>query len=308
MPSEYVGDLETRDINEQIDRILKELGNPEPPLSLPQVRELLKLDIGYFSTTDPSALDEIKHRLTVAGKQLLARPGLIVDVFKNANLSALWVPDSKRILIDNDTPKLKHRWIEGHEISHGIIPWHGEFLFGDNLTTLNPVCDATIEAEANYGSGRLLFLGDKFGNEARDTELSFKSIKSFAKRYGNTITSTLWRMVEEREPERAVFGLISAHPYYPNIGIGNNVETKYFIRSNRFKEQFFNITPDDAYALIERHANLNERGAVVDAQDALIDVDGDTYEFRIESFSNSHTLLTYGVCERKTPFFSLNIS
>jgi hypothetical protein len=35
-----------------------------------------------------------------------------------------------------------------------------------------------IEAEANYGAGRLLFLQDRFREEARDWALSFTSIKS----------------------------------------------------------------------------------------------------------------------------------
>lgn len=301
MVSEYVGEHETRDINDQVDRILRDLGNPEPPLSLAQVRELLRLDLKYYSSTDPGHLQEIKHRLVMAGKQIIARPGLVLDVIKKANLSALWVPDTKRILIDSDVPKPKHRWIEGHEISHGVIPWHEEFLFGDNRNTLSPACDAIIEAEANYGAGRLLFLGGRFGSEARDTALSFDSIRGLAKQYGNTITSTLWRIVEEREPERAVFGMISAHPRHPEIGKGEDGDICYFIRSQRFRDQFSNVRPEEVYALIDKHASCRKSGPVVDAQDALVDADGETYEFRIESFSNSYALLTYGVCSDKAP-------
>ena len=47
-----------------------------------------------------------------------------------------------RILIDETVPKPKHRWIEGHEVGHSVIPWHREFLFGDNEFTLDPVCHA----------------------------------------------------------------------------------------------------------------------------------------------------------------------
>jgi hypothetical protein len=305
MASEFVGELETRDINAHVDRILQDLGNPEPPLSLAHVRELLRLDLEYYSKSDSGNLHEIKHRLLVAGKQLLARPGLIIDVIKKANLSALWVPDSKRILIDRDVPKRKHRWIEGHEISHGIIPWHEDFLFGDNRTTLSPTCDAIVEAEANYGAGRLLFLGNKFGKEARDLEMNFKSIKNLATRYSNTITSTLWRIVEEREPDRAVFGMISVHPHHPEIGQSEDGNIQYFMRSVRFQDQFKNINPDEVFSLLERHASRNKRGPVIDAQDALIDVNGDTFEFRIESFSNTYALLTYGVCGIKAPIVTV---
>lgn len=34
----------------------------------------------------------------------------------------------------------------------------------------------------------------------------------------------------------------------------------------------------------------------MDAQDVLVDVNGDMYEFRVEGFSNTHALLTYGIC------------
>lgn len=72
MASEYVGELETKDINAQVDRILRDLGNPEPPLSLAQVRELLRLDLKYYSATEVGNLQEIVHRLMVGGKQVLA--------------------------------------------------------------------------------------------------------------------------------------------------------------------------------------------------------------------------------------------
>lgn len=295
-----VGNNEARDIEKIVDRILKDLGNPEPPLSLDHVRELLKLDIQFYNTNDPSTLDEVIHKMKVAGKQILARPTLILDAIKKANISALWVPDSKRIMIDQDVPKLKHRWIEGHEISHSFIPWHREFLFGDTEFTLDPVCHAMVEGEANYGAARLLFMQNKFAEEARDLEMNFSNIKMMAKRYGNTITSTLWRMVQDREPDRPVFGMISAHPNHPNIG-PSNIENpwKHFIRSEAFKERFPNITPAEAYQILSQKAGWNKSGTVVNAIEVLKDANGEEYEFQIESFSNSHALLTYGVVIRK---------
>ena len=45
-----------QDIQAQVDKILRGLGNPEPPLDLCNVRELLKLDIQFYSSTDTGAL------------------------------------------------------------------------------------------------------------------------------------------------------------------------------------------------------------------------------------------------------------
>lgn len=296
MSRELVGQHEALDINAQVDRILRDLGDPGPPLSLRLVRELLDLDRQYYSKHDTSFLEDLSHRFRVGAKQFAARPGLILDVLRKAKLSAFYLPDTKRILIDEDVPQKKHRWIEAHEILHSVIEWHGDFCFGDNQFTLNPQCDATIESEANYGGGRLIFLGSRFTEEVRASELNFKNIKRYAADYGNSIQSTLWRSVEEQAPGQAVFGMVSIHPRHPDVGARDYGERPRFIRSDRFRQQFPNITPDDAYALLEKHARGNRGGLVVNAQDALVDVNGNTFEFRIESFSTTYALLTFGVC------------
>src|SRR5208282_619531 len=120
MTNPEIGDSERRDINRRVERILKDLGNPEPPLSLEDVRYLLRLDLKYYSSTDVSAAREVAHKLYVAGKQIIERPALLIDVIRKSKLSALWLPDRKRILIDRDAPKLKHRWMEAHEIGHSV--------------------------------------------------------------------------------------------------------------------------------------------------------------------------------------------
>jgi hypothetical protein len=48
-------------------------------------------------------------------------------------------------------------------------------------------------------------------------QTQLKSIKSLATGYGNTITSALWRIVEDRDPNRSVFGMVTI-PHYPEIG------------------------------------------------------------------------------------------
>jgi hypothetical protein len=127
---ELVGDRERRDIEVLVAKVLRDLGNPEPPLHLELVRELLRLDKKYYSSTDVSPLAEFAHRIKVAGKQLVARPALILEVVQKAKLSGLWLPDERRIFIDKEVPEAKHRWIEAHEISHSLVFWHSQFLLG----------------------------------------------------------------------------------------------------------------------------------------------------------------------------------
>ncbi|MBX9896403.1 MAG: hypothetical protein K2Y17_00595 [Qipengyuania sp.] len=290
-----VGEYEASDIEAIVTRLLKDLGNPEPPLDLESVRRQLDLDLKYYSSNDVGVFDEVAHRLKMAGKQLFDKPTALFDAIRKAGLSALWVPSSRRIMIDQEVPQPKHRWIEGHEIGHSLIPWHREFLFGDDSVTLDPSCHATVEAEANFASARLLFLQERFGAEARDCDLDFDTIKMMAKRYGNTLTSTFWRIVEDREPDRPVFGMMTAHPRHPDIGTGENGETiRYFIRSKAFREKFAGFSPEQGYALIEKHATGRRRGPVFEETDTIINDRDEPCEFYFESFCNAYSLLTVG--------------
>lgn len=67
----YLNERTASDIDKRVSRILKDLGAPEPPLRLEVVRELLRLDLGYYSSSDQSILTETYHRLIVSGKQVL---------------------------------------------------------------------------------------------------------------------------------------------------------------------------------------------------------------------------------------------
>jgi hypothetical protein len=294
-----VGDFEAEDIRRQVQRLLRDLGNPEPPIILSQVCEQLQLDRRYYSTADPSTLDEVAHRVKVGGKQFVAT---LMGLVRKSKLCAFWLPERRRILIDEAAPEKMHRWIEAHEIGHSITPWHQEFLFGDNEYTLDPACHAMVEAEANYAAAQLLFLQGRFAAEARDIEITFKSMQALAKRYGNTLTPTLWRIVEEREPDRPVFGMVSTHPRHLNIGAQEDGRSvRHFIRSRAFRERFPNVTPEDGFAILQMHAGWTKRGSIVSTDHAIIDVNGELCEFHVESLSTSYYVLTHAIFLRCLP-------
>lgn len=307
MIEELVGESEKRDIGGHVLRILRDLGNPEPPLNLRDVRALLSLDLQYYSSTDPGLIAELTHRFTLLARKTI--PGLgkhLVSALAKSKLCAFWVPDSSQILLDQDVHEAKHRWIEAHEITHSVTPWHRGFLLGDHKQTLDPTCHATIEAEANYGAGRLLFLGDRFGNDARDMELNFGSVKKLADRYENSIVSTFWRMVEERNPNQAVFGMISVHPHHGDVGVHDGPDPwRYFVRSTSFRTQFASIRPSDVFDLVTRHATRRRTGPILLAEDVLVDVGGTAFDYRLEAFSTKHALLTLGIPLRKRPVLAV---
>jgi len=166
-----------QDIDQRVERVLKGLGNPEPPLHLEDIRYLLKLDRRFYTAKDPSAVQETISRIRVATVQVYQRPTLILDAIKKLSLKALYLPDRKRILLDGDLPEKKHRWNEAHEIGHSLIPWHEDMMHGDNTHTLSRDCHEQIEAEANFAAGRMLFLQNRFTEEALALKPNLASVR-----------------------------------------------------------------------------------------------------------------------------------
>lgn len=286
-----------QDIDDQISKVLKDLGNPEPPLNLDEVRELLRLDRGYYSSTEDGLLREVAHRLFVAGKQLLARPALLGEAVKKWSLRALYLPDRKRILIDSDLPEPKQRWSEAHEVGHSIIPWHGSTMLGDNKQTLTPTCHQQIESEASYAAGQLLFLRQRFVREARDLQVGIDAVNQLRKRYGNTITTTLWRYVEQSD--LPLVGCISLHPHRLTNEFNPNEPFRYFIGSRKFIEQFSNVREFDIFKTIRSYC-LNRRGGPLGAADVILaDDSGKRHVFHFETFFNQYDALTVGVYKRQ---------
>lgn len=281
-------------IDTHVDRILKDLGNPPAPLRLEDVRELLRLDLRHYSSTDTTWLQDKVHLLRVAGKQIAARPTLLLDVVKKLSLKALVLPDRGRILIDQDLPSPKQRWSETHEIVHKVLPWHQGASFGDRDRTLSPTCHQLVECEANYGAGRLLFLGPTFMEQVRSAPVDLDRIKELSKLFHNSMTTTLWRVVENLD--EPTVGLVSIHPQ--SVPLENQPPVRYFIRSRRFTEQFATVTEDGLFRTLGTFC-FGRRGPIGERDVVLSDVDGEEHVFHLACFHNSHDTLTLGLHQRK---------
>jgi hypothetical protein len=292
MKTLIVGEREQADIKAQVEKVLRGLGNPEPPVRLGDVRELLRLDLQYYSSTDDSILRQVVSRVKVAGKQLLQRPTLLWDVVRKADLSALWLPDQQRILLDKDLPVIKHRWAESHEIAHSITEWHKVYLFGDSEKELNPRCSEQLEAEANYGAGQLLFLRDRFVVEARDYDMNLLTVKTLAKRFGNTITSTLWRYVEQLGSDQPMAALVTPHPHRLPERHDSDSPCKYFVQSPAFRKQFPSITEREMFHSLLTYCSNSGGGSLGSGEVILHDINGHAQVFWFETFFNRHEALT----------------
>jgi hypothetical protein len=289
----FLSERTAQDIDLSIEKLLRELGHPGPPLSLDDVRALLRLDKGYYSSSEDGFLRQTVHRLTVAGKQVLRRPSLLLDIVKKCDLRALWLPDRKQILIDSELPKVKERWGEAHEIGHSVIPWHEAMTHGDRERTLSPGCHAQIEAEANFAAGRLLFLRNVFAEQILSAPVDFNHVRALAKGFGNTMTSALWRAVEVLDTP--AIGLVSMHPR--SAGVPGKEPVRYFIRSRRFENCFCSVSGEVLFTAL-RGFCFGRRGPLGEDEVVLADDNGVEHVFFLESFYNGHEALTLGIHRR----------
>lgn len=285
------------DIDAQVEKVLRGLGRPEPPLDLLSVRELLMLDREFYSSNDTGWLREKASRLKVAGKQILQRPTLLVEAVRKFDLKALYLPDRRRILLDSDLPKKKHRWNEAHEIAHSIIPWHADTMLGDDAHTPTPECHEQIEAEANFAAGRLLFLGERFVETARTLSPSLAAIQNLHQHFGNTLTTTLWRYVEQAFPEKAVIGIISPHPHlrWRKRDFSPDKPCRYCIGSPLFQRQFGQMDPKMLWRIICSYCGAQRGGVLGETEAVLVDLNGTEQRFHFETFYNSYEALTFAI-------------
>ncbi|NKN03077.1 ImmA/IrrE family metallo-endopeptidase [Rhizobium leguminosarum] len=283
------------DIDKQVNKILKGLGNPEPPLKLDDVRELLKLDRRYYSTTDDSFLRETISKLTVAGAQVIKRPSLILDAVKKLDLRALYLPDRRRILLDAAQPDAKQRWNEAHEIGHSLIPWHEDLMLGDQEQTLIPSCHDQVEAEANYAAGQLLFLQSQFQIAANDSAPGLDSVRSLKGAFGNTYTTTFWRFIEDSHRDVPMIGLIGGHPRYPKQG---QTDFRHIIESPAYRAMFDSLSVEHLLHSMRTYCKYQKRGPIGVGEVNIVDKRGETHVFLFESFSNTYDCLTLATYQR----------
>ena len=146
--------------------------------------------------------------------------------------------------------------------------------------------------------GATPFLQGRFVGDARDCELNWKNLQTLKNRYRNTLTTTLWHAVEERDPDVPILGLISRHPRHPSIGGGaDGANVRYFIRSRAFKKVFPHVTGDEVYTIVVGTFISRSAGPAEKDPNPLVRRNGvDTWEFQFQSFCNSYDLLN--LCHR----------
>jgi Zn-dependent peptidase ImmA (M78 family) len=284
----FIDERTKQEIDGIVDRVHRDLKSKDDKIQLPDVRELLKLDLRYYSSSDPSLLDDVVHKMRIGAHQMLKVPGKLIEIITKFDLSAMFLPERRRILLDTNLPDPKKRWAESHEITHSLLSWHQEYMLGDTLNTISPGCHEEIEAEANYGAGRLLYPTKSLVAVANSAAPSMKHIREIANHFGNTITSALWRYVELID--FPCVGIIGDHPQYSAT---TDDAILYFIRSPKFVARFGQVQEIAILHALKAVCSFRRGGGPLGTgQVVLNDVDGVPHTFLVELFSNTHQVLT----------------
>jgi Zn-dependent peptidase ImmA (M78 family) len=278
-----IKDSVKRRIDSSVARMLKDVGAEWPPLDLSEVRRKLELDLQYYSSSDPSHLRQLTHTLKIAGEEFLRKSRPVSWIVEKFGLKGFLFWDLNEIHIDQDLHDLKLRWAESHEIGHRLCGWHKHYLLGDRKSELNPMCHAKIEAEANYASGQLLFLKDRFVEQLMSKQLDFQHLKNLSTSFGNTMTTTLWRLVEEYRGPEAVVGIVSGHPHHRDEGFDALHPCKNVIESPGFRERFSDTTEVELFVKLQEACNWKRGGMISEKEVEMVDNNGESHTFVFES-------------------------
>lgn len=115
MKNAFLDERTTKDIDRHVDRIHRDLDYAGGKVELPEVRELLRLDLQYYRADDPDLVAQVVHKLKIGGKQVLKRPKLLLEAVQKFDLNALFIPDRKRILIAVEVPDLRNYVSNAHD-------------------------------------------------------------------------------------------------------------------------------------------------------------------------------------------------
>ena len=169
-------------------------------------------------------------------------------------------------------------------------------MLGDNHLTLYPACQEQVEAEANFAAARLLFLRERFTEEARSLEPSIDVIHALRTKFGNTLSTTLYRVVESFGVDRPLVGMISSHPHITRRpkNFDPSSPCRHFIQSPAYKRNFGEITQAQLFSAIAGYCGPQGGGPLGEDECILTDDNGDRHLFHFETFFNRYDALTLG--------------
>jgi len=121
------------------------------------------------------------------------------NLLKSAFKKIIGILDYRTNLIftSPDLHPSKKNFLNCHEVTHKILPWHERILnpHFDLYSSLEPTTVSELEIEANIGASMFQFQIDRFANDATDYQLSLRSAMHLAKIYDTSLHSTFRQYV-----------------------------------------------------------------------------------------------------------------
>jgi hypothetical protein len=276
-------DWTRQQIDKAVERVLAEAGIKTPPVRVEDLLDYLRVHRDFYNLQDPVLLQRFWHKVKVQKQKL-------IQVVNRIKLSAVWLPNEERILVDQSQPQPKQEWASFHDGLHRILDWHRPFFLGDTATTLDPDYQETLEEEANYGASAAMFCGRAFTADARDVAPNWSGLQQMKQKYRKSWVTTLRRFVEHGH-DLPMAMMVSTPPW---LRKPDNQENRYrhFVGSSRFDSQFPDVITEDIRDEIDRNTRYRRGGPVGEFSIAIRDANGNLNEFLGESFFNQHDILT----------------
>jgi len=285
-----MNDQTRKEIDKNISRVLNDAGIKKPPVIIEDVLACLELNRDFYDLDDPSLLQRVFHKIKVGGVKLK-------QLKEKINLSAIWMPDKKVILVDKSLPAIKQDWASFHDTTHTILKWHKPFFLGDTAQTLDPDFQEMLESEANYGASALMFGGKIFTKEGLDTSPEWSSIETLKKRYKKSWVTTLRRYVEFTHDIPMI--MMVSTPLWLDIPIEQTHPWRHIVFSPSYYLKFKSLNPESFYDLVNSNIAKRRGGIVGDFEFYITDMTGRRCDFRAECFFNTHYVITMAVQNRR---------
>jgi Zn-dependent peptidase ImmA (M78 family) len=212
-------------------------------------------------------------------------------------LSKVWgLFDSREriVVIDRVVPNPKRPFVKLHEAGHGYMPHQSKLylLMHDCERTLDPDTTDLFEREANVFASEVMFQGDTFAKEARESEFSQRAAIRLAKKYGASNYSTFRKYVTTRHEACC---LVVLNPPFRDECDQVSAEVRRVIASKSFALEF------EPSALLSNIAPMHPLASavpvpfsrrMVNPHDVwLLDRNGVARLVTIESFNTTHQIL-----------------
>jgi hypothetical protein len=123
------------------------------------------------------------------------------------------------------------------------------------------------------------------------------NVLSLRKTFGNTITSTLWRYVEQAHAATPMVAMVSGHPHPRRRASDFDAANpcRYFVQSATFRGRFGAVTEIHVFDAIAGYCGAQRGGALGADEVILLDDNGVPHVYLFETFYNGHEALTLGV-------------